>query len=172
MYDNVTMKTKRDVRYGSDYKLNIVISEGNGKHFMKKPMKIDLKRLVLSSPMLITLIYAVRPTIKPSFKLNIHHQCLDVNLVSPTYITDDELECHRPPDYKVCAGNAMRFGFISGMLDNVSYGVLIYKLQRKQKHESAEISKDTSSAACLLVVWRIFEYKELCADALLIRHDK
>jgi hypothetical protein len=44
MYDNVTMKTKRDVRYGSDYKLNIVISEETGKYSMEKPIEIDLER--------------------------------------------------------------------------------------------------------------------------------
>jgi hypothetical protein len=96
---------------------------------------------------------------------------LNVDLVSPTYITDGELECHRPPDYKVCAGNTMRSGFIIES-DDTSYGALVYRLKKKQSHESTAISEDTSSATHLLVVWEISESKRLCADVLLVGHDK
>jgi hypothetical protein len=48
MNDSTLMKTKFDVIYGSDYKLDIIISEGTLKHDTKEPIQFDLKRLVLS----------------------------------------------------------------------------------------------------------------------------
>jgi hypothetical protein len=121
--------------------------------------------------MLIVLMYTVSLSIQPSFKLNIHNKCLNVDLVSPTYVTGNNLECHRPPGYKVCARDTMRFALIikSG---NWSCGALIYRLQKRQPHNSTEISEDTSSAAHLLVVWEISEYKKLYVDVLLVEHDK
>jgi hypothetical protein len=47
MHGDTVMTSKLDVTYGSDYKLNTVISEGTGRHNMKTPMKIDPKMLVL-----------------------------------------------------------------------------------------------------------------------------
>jgi hypothetical protein len=47
IHDNTVMKTRFDMTYESNYKLDIVISGGNGKYNMKRPMKIDTKRLVL-----------------------------------------------------------------------------------------------------------------------------
>jgi hypothetical protein len=46
MNDNTVMKTKLEVTYGSDYKLDIVLSKGTGKYNMKEPMKINPKRSV------------------------------------------------------------------------------------------------------------------------------
>jgi hypothetical protein len=159
------------VIYGSDYKLDIVIYEGTEQYFMREPVKIDPKRLVLPLSMLIMLIYAISLSIRPSFKLTIHNQCLNVSLTPPVYVTGDGLECHRPPDYKVYAGDTMKSGFIIKS-DNVSYGVLIYRLQRKQSHESTEIGKDTSNVVHLLVIWKIPDSKMLYADVLLIEHTE
>jgi hypothetical protein len=114
-------------------------------------------------------MYAVRLSIQPSIKLNIHNQCLNIDLVSPTHFTDYDLECHRPPDYKVYAGNITKSGFIS-MSNSGFYVVLIYRLQRKQSHEPSETSKDTSNATHLLVIWK-FEYEKLRADVLMVEHD-
>jgi hypothetical protein len=121
----------------------------------------------------IVLIYALDLSfyIESSVKLNIHNQCLNVDLVSLTYITNGELECHRPPNYKVCAGDTMRSGFIIKSCD-VSYGALICRLQKKQSHESTRISEDISSAAHLLVVWEISESERLYVDVLLVECDK
>jgi hypothetical protein len=71
----------------------------------------------------------------------------------------------------VHAGGTMRFGFIVRWGDE-GYGILIYKLQRKKSHEHAEISEDTSDAAHILLVWKIFESKELYVDVLLVECDK
>jgi hypothetical protein len=166
------MMTRFDITCGSDYyKMDIIISEGTVKYKMKEPIQIDPKRLVLPFSMLIVLMYVVSLNIQPSIKLNIHNQCLNVDLISPTYITHHRLECHRPPDYKVCAGNTTKSGFIieSGY---ASYGILIYRLQKKQSHESNEIDKGTASAAHLLVVWKFSKFNELYADVLLARYDK
>jgi hypothetical protein len=107
------------------------------------------------------LIYSDSISIQSSFKLNIHSQCLNVDLISPVYITNDGLECYRAPGHRVCAGDAMRPSFILYTSCNKSNGALIYKLQRRQSYESIEISKDTSGAAYLLVVWEISESKKL-----------
>jgi hypothetical protein len=122
--------------------------------------------------MLIVLICTISLYIQPSIKLNIHNQCLNVDLVSPIYITDYGLECYRAPTHKVYAGNIMRFGFVIYKLGKKSNGALIYKLQRRQSHESTEFCKNTSSTAQLLVAWRISKSKKLYADVLLIEHDK
>jgi hypothetical protein len=171
VHGSTAMKTRFEVTYESDYKLDIFIYEGTGIYNMFKPMKIDPKRLVLSLLMLIILIYAVSLSIKPTVKLNIYNQCLNIDLVSPTYVIDDGLECHRPPDYKVYAGDITRSGFIIKSGD-ASFSVLTYKLQRRQPYESAVTGEDTLSAAHLLVVWRISESKELHTDVLLIEHSK
>jgi hypothetical protein len=171
MYDGAVIETRFNIKYGPDYKLDINISEGTNKYDAREPVKTGLKRLVLSWSMLIMLIYAVRLTITLSFKLNIHNQCMNANLVSPTYITGIELECYRPPDHKVCAGDTMQSGFIIKFSD-APYGVLIYRLQRRQTHESTEISEDTSSTIQLLVIWKFSKSKTLHADVLLIEHDE
>jgi hypothetical protein len=171
LHGGKVMRIRYEATYGSDYKLDIVISEGNREDDTEDPIKIDLKRLVLSSPMSIMLIYVVRLTIRPSFKLNIHNQCLNVDLVSPTYITGEEFECHKPPNYNVCAENIMKSAFIIKW-DNESYGALMYRLQRKQTHEHTESNEDTSSAIHLLAVWEISGSKKLCTDVLLVEHDK
>jgi hypothetical protein len=124
----------------------------------------------MSLSILIVLMYTVSLPIRPSFKLNIYNRCLNVGLASPVCITSDELECHRVPDYEACTGGTMRSCFVIKS-DDESYGVLMYKLQRKRTHKSAEISKDTSSIAQILVVWRISESKELYTNVLLVEHD-
>jgi hypothetical protein len=48
MNDSTVIKTIRNVTYGSDYKLDIVISEGIQERNMEKSIKIDSERLVLS----------------------------------------------------------------------------------------------------------------------------
>jgi hypothetical protein len=47
IHGDIAMTTRFDITYGSDYKLDIVLSEGVGEYDMKEPMRIDLKRLVL-----------------------------------------------------------------------------------------------------------------------------
>jgi hypothetical protein len=172
IYDGTIMKTKLDITYGLSYKLDIVISEGAEKYNMIEPMKVDPKRLVLSLLMLVVLIYAVSLLIPSSLKLNIHNQCLNVSLAYPVYVTGDGLKCHRPPDYKVCAGDTVRSGFMIKKYSNESYGVLIYRLQRKQAHKSTEISEDTSSAAHLLVLWVIHKFNRSHTNVLLVEHEK
>jgi hypothetical protein len=169
-HGNEVVKIRGGITYGSEYRLDIVISEEVGIVGMKKPIKLDLKGLVLPLSMFIVLIYAVRLLIPTSIKLNIHNQCLNFGLASPVYVTSNEIEFHRPPSYKVCAGDTMRSGFII-MSENESYGALIYRLQRKQPHKSTEICEDTSSNIHLLVVWRIASAK-IYTGALLVEYDR
>jgi hypothetical protein len=171
MHDGSVIRTKSDVTYGSDYESNIIISDGIRGYDMEESMRIDPKRLVLLLSILIVLIYALSVFIPLSFKLNIHNQYSNVDLVSLTYVTDDNLECHRPPGHKVYSGDTMRSGFIIKSYD-ISHGVLIYRLQRKQPHESTEINEDASNVVHLLVVWEISESKKLYTDVLLVEHDK
>jgi hypothetical protein len=159
IHDDAVMKTRREMTIGSVYKLDIFISEEPGKGFMFKPIEIDPKRLVLSLPVTIALIYAVRLRIQPSVKLNIHNQCLNIDFVSPTYATDSDSECHRLPYRNVCAGDTKRSSYIVKSEDDGS-GALIYKLQRKRMHESTDIVEDTSSGIYLLVNPR--RYVQMC----------
>jgi hypothetical protein len=171
MHSDAIVKTRFDVTYGSDCKLDIVISEGIGKYNMWRPMRIDLGRLVSLLSMLIMLTYVVSLFIEPSVKLNINNQCLNFDLVSPTYAIGDGLELHRLPDHKVCAGDAISSGFISKS-DNESNVVLIYRLQKCQAHESTETDEDASNTVHLLVVLNISGSKDLYADVLLVECDK
>jgi hypothetical protein len=171
MHDGAVMKTKFDVTYGSECKLNIVISKSTGKYKMKRPKRADPKRLVLSLTVLMVLIYAASLSIEPSIKLNTHNQCLDIDLVSPTYFIYCDLKCYKSPDYKVYAGDTTRSGFIIKSPD-MHNGVLIYGLQREQSHKYTEIGEDTSITVYLLVVWDISKSEGLCANVLLIEYDK
>jgi hypothetical protein len=56
MDDGTVIRTGHDITYGSDCKLDIVISEGTWKYNMFRPMKIDPRRLVLPLLMSIVLI--------------------------------------------------------------------------------------------------------------------
>jgi hypothetical protein len=171
VHGNVVMKTRYNVTYGSECKLDIIISEVVREYFMEVPMKIDPKRLVLSSSMLTVLIYTISLSMQPTFKLVIHNQCLNVDLVSPVYVTSDGLECHRPPTYKVYTEDIMRSAFINN-LSNASYGVLIYELQTRLPRRSTETGEDTLNDVDLLVIWKLPESKELRADVLLVKHTK
>jgi hypothetical protein len=170
MNDGTVLKTRRSITYGSDCKLDIVISDGIWEYDMEEPIEIDPERLVLSLLMLIVLMYVVRLYVQPALKLIIHNQCSNIDLVSPKYVANGRLECHKPPNSKVCAGETMRSGFIIGKPKSASRSVLIYRLQRRQSHDSTEMGEDTS--VHLLVVWRISSSNELFADARLIEHDK
>jgi hypothetical protein len=172
MHNCLGIKMRCNMMYRSDYKLDIVVDEGTGQYSLSKPMKIDSKRLVLPLSMRIVLIYDLSLPIQPSFKFNIYNQCLNADLASPVYITSDGLECHIPLDYRVYTGDVMRSGFIINESDDTSYGVLIYRLQRRQSHEYTRVGKDTLGDAHLLVVWRVSESNKLYADVLLVKHDK
>jgi hypothetical protein len=172
MHNGAMVEMRRSVAYGLKYELGIAISEGTEKYNMEEPIQVDPERLVLSLTILIVLMYIVSLPAQPTVKLAIHNQCSNVDLVSPIYITDSGLECHRPSSHKVGAGNTTRFGFIIYILDNKFSGALIYKLQKRGSFRFIEIGNNTSNDAQLLVVWKISESKELYADALLVEHQK
>jgi hypothetical protein len=132
--------------------------------------------------MSIVLIYAVRLSIQPVMKLNIHNQCSNVDLVSPTCVAFGGLERHRPPNYKVCPGDTMSSAFVIEREKRTSasatesavvpVGALICRLQKKQTDEFTGICEDTSSIVYLLVFWGISKYGALHADILLVEYDK
>jgi hypothetical protein len=97
-------------------------------------------------------MYTLSLSIESPFKLNIHNQCLDVDLASPTYLISYGLNFCRAPDYKVCACNIMRSSFTVDDSLHELLGILTYKLQRRKSHESTEICKNTSSTIQLLMV--------------------
>jgi hypothetical protein len=171
MHDGTIMKTRRVITYRSDYKLDIIISEGTGKYNVEEPIKIAQKRLVLSSLMLIVLTYIASLSEGLLFRLNIHNQCSNVDLISPIYNIGEGLEWYKSPGHGVCAGNTMRSSFIiKSQYGRV--GALIYRLQKWQTYKSTEISEDTSSTVQLLVIWEFSEFEGLCANVLLLEHDK
>jgi hypothetical protein len=117
-------------------------------------------------------MYAVRFRILPLFKLNIHNQCSNIDLLSPEYVTGYKTECYKAPSYEVGAGNTMNSGFVIYDPSDESGGTLIYRLQRKQSYESTEISEDASRSAHLLVAWSMPGLKKLYADVLLVEHEE
>jgi hypothetical protein len=121
--------------------------------------------------MLIILMYTISLYIPPSFKLNIHNQCSNVDLVSPTYELEYDLECYRAPGHIVYAGDMMRSSFAIKS-DHIRYGGLIYRLQNKHPHETTAIGKDASTAVHILILWKISKSKELYTDVLLVEYDK
>jgi hypothetical protein len=171
VHGSTVMKIRSEVTHESGRKWNIIIFEENGRYVMERPVKFDPERLVLSLSMLIVLMYAISLATQPSFKLNIHNKCLNVDLISPKYATSDELECHRPSGHKVCSGDTMRSGFIIKS-DNESFGVLTYRLKKRQTRESTGINRHTASVSQILVVWRISKSKEIYVDVLLVEHGE
>jgi hypothetical protein len=169
--DGAVVRMRDYTTYGLDCKLNIVITKGTGKYNLEKPMKFAPERLVVVLSMLPVLMYTVSFSIESLFKLNIHNQCLNIDLVSPTYINANKSECYRPPKYKVCANDTMRSAFIIESDDVFVCGVLICKLQKRQTHESTEFGEDASSSVYLSVIWGTFKSK-LYIDVLLVEHDK
>jgi hypothetical protein len=165
VYDGKMMEIRRDITYGSDYKLDIILSKGTGKHKTKKPMKIDPKRLVLIFSMLIVLIYAASLYGPPIFKLNVQNQCTSIDLVSPIYTIGRKLKSR-----KIHVDNTARSSFIINKFRK-KY-VLIYKLQRKRLHKSRKISQDTSNATQLLVVCKFSKPKMVYTDVLLVEHNE
>jgi hypothetical protein len=127
--------------------------------------------MLVTSHYIYLLIQIISVVSQSIMKVYIHNQCSNVDLVSPTYINGDGLKCYRPPDYKVCTGDTMRLGFIIKS-DSMSYGALIYKLQRRQSHESTEICEDASSATQLLVVWESSKFEGSHVNVLLVEYEK
>jgi hypothetical protein len=170
MSDGTFIRTKRNVRQELAYELDLIISEVTWQYSTMSPLRIDPKRLVLSSSMLIVLIHAISLTIPHSFELTIHNWCSNVDFVSPIYIINDQSDFQAPPDHIVRSGDTMRTSLIS-ILNIMSYGALIYKLQKRKSHKSIKISEDTSSAVHLLVIWCV-SWFELYANVLLVGHDE
>jgi hypothetical protein len=123
-------------------------------------------------------------------KLSINNQCLDIDLVSPTYRTYYDVKCYIPPARRVNAGDIMITGFIIGpkvgtdpthMMDRLASDLgmqevfcsaLMYKLQKRRPYESTMSDEDKSSSTIhLLIVWK-FIMSKLHADMLLIKHDE
>jgi hypothetical protein len=181
MHNGEMMKTGFDITYGSEYKLDIVMSKGTWEFGIRLPMRVNLERSESSSSKPTEPLYGLSHPAQPLVKLNIHNQCLDIGLASPIYITHSPSEYyktfdHRPLSsqlvhYKVRAGDTTKSSFTIDELDSEPLGALIYKLQKRQSHVF-EIDKGTSNTTCLLVIWRIFEFKKLYADVLLAEHDK
>jgi hypothetical protein len=123
--------------------------------------------------MLIVLIYVVSLFMKSSIKLNIHNRCSNVDLISPSCITIGWLECYKPLNDKVYAGDTMNFGFIIDTLYRTSDAALIYKLQKRHMYDSTEIDKSISNTVYILIILDFFnESKRLRADVLLVEHDE
>jgi hypothetical protein len=116
-------------------------------------------------------MYAVRYTIQPSIKMNIYNQCSNVDLISPVYITGYGLKYCNSPGYRVCAGSTMKSSLIIYDPESEPDGALIYRLQKRNPYKSIRFGRNTSGASHLLIMWRS-KFKELCADVLLIEHDK
>jgi hypothetical protein len=114
-------------------------------------------------------MYTISFPNQTSFKLNIHNQCWNVDLVSPIYITND-LECYRSLNHKVYARDKMSSGFIIRW-HGEPYSALIYKIQRRWLSARIKTCKDTATVAQLLVVWEISESKKLYANTFLVEHD-
>jgi hypothetical protein len=169
--NDIRIKTKCYITYGSDHNVDIIMPERALEHSTWKPVQIPKRWLVLLLLVLIVLIYVIRRHIQPSFKLNIHNQCLNINLISPTYVINDVLECHKPPAYIVYTEDTMKSSFTIKWYHKY-YGALIYRIQKNQHNEFTEISEDTQSAVHLLVVWKFFEFRKIYVDVLLIEHDK
>jgi hypothetical protein len=66
IHGDTVMKMRYDVTYGSNYKLNIIISEETEKYNMERPIEIEPKRLVFPLSILIILTYVYIFLVFPS----------------------------------------------------------------------------------------------------------
>jgi hypothetical protein len=107
-------------------------------------------------------------------KLVIHHQCPDIELVSPLYYSEGAT-CYLPPDQRIDAGSTMKAGFNIGLLQVGALGALIYKLQRKnidQFNEDGTFSEEESTCIQFVMVWGVQRSGEFYVDTSLMEHDK
>jgi hypothetical protein len=176
LHGDELMKTRFKVIHGSDYTLNIVISEGTEEHNMKKPMKIDPTRLVLLLLMLIMLIYAISLFTKPSFKLNIHNQCLNIKLVSPIYFGNGAVHLVLSGQRTdISTEMKTRFG-IDTTRDEFE-GALLYRLQKYSDNKcntdtsTTETKENKTTQLYMLVTWKVKDSEPLVCIAL-VEHAK
>jgi hypothetical protein len=106
-------------------------------------------------------------------KLTIHHQLPGIELVSPVY-AGDGITCSLSPDQKVNFGSTTQAGFNIDP-DQVSTGILMYRLQRESTDKSDEeaiYSKEKATCVQLVIIWKANSPKGFCINSFLIDHDK
>jgi hypothetical protein len=110
----------------------------------------------------------------PKVMLIIHHQFPGIELTSPVY-AGDGVERYLPPDQNVDVDSTMQTGFNINRSWRESFGILMYKLQRKNIDQSDKgnmSSEDETTYIQLVIVWKVSSFKEFLVDSYLIEHDK
>jgi hypothetical protein len=115
------------------------------------------------------LTYVVSFVLCSPVSLNIHNQCNDINLTSPTYFVHGG-KWHAVPDQKIGVNAIMRNRLEFDPGQDILDGILTYRIQ-KQYTESDEPIQDESKHIQLLVAWHVEHTKESHVRVLLVEHD-
>jgi hypothetical protein len=101
-------------------------------------------------------------------ELIIHHQCPDIELISPVHASFGAT-CYISPDQRVDTGSTMQTSFNIDPDQEESIGVLIYKLQRKNANQFDE---EETTCIQLVMIWNVNNSREFRVISDLIEHDK
>jgi hypothetical protein len=106
-------------------------------------------------------------------KLIFHHQFHGIELVSPTYASR-RATCHLQPDQNVDDGSITQAGFKIMSSHKSRFGVVMYRLQRKNTDLSNvdAIPNEEETCTQLVTVWKINRSKKFSATSYLLEHDK
>jgi hypothetical protein len=112
---------------------------------------------------------------KTQLKVNllVSHLFPGIELVSPNYIGFNAT-CYLSPVHKVDAGTKTQVGFGVKSFSEDSFGVLMYKLQKKNAYQTDEkiISNEEGECIQLVIYWKVDSFGEFLAYSHLIRHEK
>jgi hypothetical protein len=106
-------------------------------------------------------------------ELIIHHHFPGTELISP--ICDGHhATCHLQPDRKVNVGSTTQASFNIKPSRKGSFGALMYKLQKKNPHQSNHdvIFGEKTTHTQLVVIWKADNFSGFLAVTYIIEHDK
>jgi hypothetical protein len=102
------------------------------------------------------------------FSVHIRNQCSDFELVPQTRFGHNAI-WYIPPNQKVNTNSEARASFGKNATKREFTSALIYRLQRKESHESNV--DNTSTNRQLLVIWKSDDRHEFIVCVMLVKHD-
>jgi hypothetical protein len=117
---------------------------------------------------LIPFLHGGIPTV---VDLIIHNQVPGIELVSPVY-TGYGIEFDLSPNERVNFGSTTHISFDVDIPWEVTYGILMYRLQRKNFDEGAMSSEEEVPYIYLAITWKVYGPREVGILSILMEHDK
>jgi hypothetical protein len=128
----------------------------------------------------LMLIYLISLTLHKTMIMTVHNQYPYIRLTSPVYFCNHGIYYEYPK--RTNASTMMKIGFSFDPEQDVSGGILMYKVQRRRNTRSnrrssidpiyAKVIKETLKTIRLLIIWKIERSGQLKANIMLVEYDK